>query len=246
MELNPLEKLVFIYLCENCDCAGFYEINKRKAIFDINTNPKNFEGAMKGLARGIIFSRRGLSIYIKNFLKHQKNLPLNYNNKAHLGIIRSIENQLDNYGFDSVNDFIMNLKKEEKNKGASEGLASPLGIGIGIGIGKEDIKKGNDIQELEYPDNLNNSDFRNTFSDWLEYKHQKKQTYTKIGIKKLLTSLSKKEKEIGLEMLIEEIDNSIAKSWIGITFALSETKNRGKKLNQIKDMSFMPSPDEEL
>jgi hypothetical protein len=33
-ELTPYEKLLFIYFCDNCDIAGFCEINSRRIAFE--------------------------------------------------------------------------------------------------------------------------------------------------------------------------------------------------------------------
>ena len=124
--LSLIEKMLFIYLCENCDCAGFIEINYRRISADINVSQLDIQGAFKGLSRGLIYSKDNDSCYILNYLKHQKNLPLNPNNKAHLGILKRFELYSKKFDIQDVNEFI---------QGASKGLQSPIGIGIGIGIG---------------------------------------------------------------------------------------------------------------
>lgn len=127
-ELKPLEKLLFIYLCDNCDIAGFIEVNIRRWKTDIDTDERNLEGALKGLQRGLVYSESGDCIYIRNYLKHQKNLPLNPNNKAHLGIMARFNNYAEKFHIDNITSFI---------EGASKGLLSPIGNGIGKGIGKD-------------------------------------------------------------------------------------------------------------
>lgn len=130
LNLKPLEKLLFIYLCDNCDIAGFIEVNLRRWATDIDTNIRGIEGALKGLKRGLIFSHESDCIYIKNFLKHQKNYPLNEKNKAHLGIISRFEKYLYKFDYQNYNDFI-----ERAFKGGSKGDKRGTGNGIGIGIG---------------------------------------------------------------------------------------------------------------
>lgn len=129
--LKPIEKLLFNYLCDNCDIAGFIEINIKHWSIDIGTDQRQIEGALKGLARGLIISNTNDCFYVRKFLKHQKNLPLNPNNKAHMGILKRFE--LYSYKFDikDINEFI---------EGALKGLGSPTGIGNGIGngIGKKE------------------------------------------------------------------------------------------------------------
>lgn len=133
-ELKPIEKLLFTYLCDNCDIAGFIEVTIKKWAMDIGSDKPQIEGALKGLARGLTYSSTNDCVYLNNFLKHQKNLPLNPNNKAHLGILYRFENYSLKFGITDIHQFI---------EGACKGLRSPIGIGNGIGndLGgkKEDI-----------------------------------------------------------------------------------------------------------
>jgi hypothetical protein len=124
--LTQLQMLLFLYLCDNCDIAGFVELNVKRWAVDLNSSKETIEGALKGLERGLIYSQTNDCVYIKNFLKHQKNLPLNENNKAHIGIIRRFELYAYKFNIENINEFI---------EGASKGLQSPTGIGNGIGIG---------------------------------------------------------------------------------------------------------------
>ena len=84
-ELTPLQMLLFIYLCDNCDIAGFINVNLKRWTSDLNSTKPNIEEALKGLERGLVYSNDGEVIFLKNFLKHQKNLPINENNKAQSG-----------------------------------------------------------------------------------------------------------------------------------------------------------------
>ncbi len=127
-QLKQIEMLLFMYLCDNCDIAGFIELNVKRWANDLNSSNDTIEGALKGLKRGLIYSNSNDCIFIKNFLKHQKNLPLNEKNKSHLGIIKRFNLYLEKFEIQDINEFI---------EGASKGLQSPIGIGIGKGIGKE-------------------------------------------------------------------------------------------------------------
>jgi hypothetical protein len=124
--LKQIEMLLFIYLCDNCDIAGFIEVNYKRWSSDLGSSIDTMQGACKGLARGLMFSKTDDCIYLRNFLKHQKNLPLNENNKAHMGIIKRFVVYADKFEIENINEFI---------EGASKGLLSPSGIGNGIGIG---------------------------------------------------------------------------------------------------------------
>jgi hypothetical protein len=134
MNLKPNEKLLFIYLYENCDIAGFIELNYKKWSFDIGLNKTIIEGALKGLSRGLVTSDTNDCIYIKNYLKHQKNYPLiPEKNPAHRGIIRRFDLYKYKFKIDDINEFI---------EGASKGLYSSIGNSNGNGISNGNGKKG--------------------------------------------------------------------------------------------------------
>ena len=129
LSLKPLEKLLFDYLCDNCDIAGFIEINTKIWAVQIGTNIRGLEGALKGLQRGLFYSKENDCLYVLNFLKHQKNLPLNpAKNMSHRGIIKRFD--LFSYKFDQ--EEILKIKE-----GALKGLASPYGNGNGNDILEE-------------------------------------------------------------------------------------------------------------
>ena len=148
-ELTPYGKLLFIYFCDNCDIAGFYEINPRRIVFETGLSNKNIEESLKGLQRGFWKSKRGSWIFIINFIRHQKNFPINPSNSAHKGIIKSIESHLQDYECDTMDTFFTELQKYHYESRGLEaptmGLDSPIGKGIGKGNGKnkEGILKGN-------------------------------------------------------------------------------------------------------
>ena len=137
--LKPAEKLLFNYLCDNCDIAGFIEMNIKRWASDIGYDKSVIEGALKGLQRGFINSISGDCIYLRTYLKHQKNLPLNpEKNMAHRGIIKRFELYKDKFNIESIESFLEGASKglQRGFKGASKGLQSPYGIGSGNGSGK--------------------------------------------------------------------------------------------------------------
>ena len=138
--LKQIEMLLFIYLCENCDIAGFIEINYKRWASDLNSSESTIKESIKGLERGLIISNDGECLYIKNFIKHQKNLPLNENNRAHIGIIKRFEMYRYKFDIQDINDFIL-----RGLKAPSKGLQSPRGIGIG----NNNIYNNTNIKEEE-------------------------------------------------------------------------------------------------
>ena len=85
-QLNPNAKLMWMYLCDACDAAGFWEIDLDRAVLETGLSELATHTAFSELARGYI--RNGRYIWLRNFLKHQRNLPLNKDNNAHKNIIR--------------------------------------------------------------------------------------------------------------------------------------------------------------
>ena len=102
--------------------AGFIELNPRKWAFDIGETQANILGALEGLGRGLIYSKSNDCVYVKNFIKHQKNLPLNEKNNAHVGILKCLKYK-NKFEIDNIQDFI---NQEVK----------PLARGYGKGNGK--------------------------------------------------------------------------------------------------------------
>lgn len=113
-------KLLFVYLLDRSNNAGFYEENSREACFHLGITEDQYKGALKALERGI----KGASgwIWIKNFLKHQKNLPINPENPAHRQIVFLLQQQTER--FNGVKEF-------EEFVAPYMGLLCPIGIGKG-------------------------------------------------------------------------------------------------------------------
>lgn len=88
MELSAPAKLMFIFLYENCDCAGFWEINIKEAAYRIALNEETVYQAFKDIEK--CYVRDDRFCVIVSFLHHQRNLPLNPENKAHIGILNRL------------------------------------------------------------------------------------------------------------------------------------------------------------
>jgi hypothetical protein len=98
--LSPNAKLLFFYFVENCDNAGFFEVNKKFMLFHTGFNEEQLMDAGIELKKSYIKSKDGTKLWFKNFLKYQKKLPLNSANNMHKQIIMLIqENLLDENKF---------------------------------------------------------------------------------------------------------------------------------------------------
>ena len=146
-ELNKHEKLLWVYLCENCDVAGIWEISKRVACFQTGLSAEDFDTSLAGLARGYIINEDETVLVIKNFLVHQKNFPLNPENNCHKGIILRLERYKCLY-----KQLLRHLNGRGK-VGANRAPAKPLarGLGKGKGKGKGNIEGLFDIFWEAYP-----------------------------------------------------------------------------------------------
>lgn len=139
IDLKPLEKFTFMYLCDNCDMGGFFELSMRKLRFDLSLTDNEIKACFKGLQRGFILSLDKRILFLKNFLKHQKNLPLNPDNKAHKGILNRFDKYKEKFDIDLIKVIHKEIKLSEY-QGASLGLPSPIGNGIGNSKEKEEYK----------------------------------------------------------------------------------------------------------
>lgn len=122
--LSPSEKLVFFFVVDNCDNAGFYEADSAAMAFKTRLTQQEIEGALKGLERGI----KGASgwLWVRRFLKHQRNGDLDPVNPAHRQIIRLLAEQRVRFsGCAEFKEFLAPFK----------GLLSPIGIGTSKGKG---------------------------------------------------------------------------------------------------------------
>lgn len=128
--LSAGQKLIFQYILDNCNNAGFLEWDVEMVAFYTGVEQAKLEGALKGLERGIKGPFDGW-IWAKNFLKHQRNWPLNKLNPSHRQIISLIEAQFQRFSL---------CQEFEEMKGAMKGLVSPLGTSTGKGKG---TSKGN-------------------------------------------------------------------------------------------------------
>lgn len=128
-KLPGAHKLVFIFLIENCNNAGFYEYDVEHVAYLTGLEKKHIDGALKGLERGIV----GASgwVWVRNFLRHQKNEELNEQNPAHKQIISLLRVQIERFkDCNGFADFVAPYM----------GLLSPIGNGTGKGkglVGKE-------------------------------------------------------------------------------------------------------------
>ena len=126
-ELSPIGKLLFLFIVDKCNNAGFIEPNCRLHSFTMGITKEQYDNGIVESEKVIVYSKTKNVIWIKTFLLHQNNLPLNGENNAHKQIINLIRSNEDLFNFD-FNDLA-------PQQGLFRGLGKGIGNGNGIGIG---------------------------------------------------------------------------------------------------------------
>lgn len=127
LKLKPIDKLVFIYLYENCDDAGFFDINFSKMISEIGINNQEISTSLKNIEKTFLISDDSERIWIKKFLLHQNRLPLDLKTTEGNYIKYQIESNLQKFGYSSgMQEILKNIKKKHKSKSPSEFIRPEL------------------------------------------------------------------------------------------------------------------------
>ena len=85
VDLSVEGKTLFLFLCDMCDIAGFYERSDRMMLFYLNFNIEALNKATEEISKSVVFKEN--TYFVKNFIEHQRNIPLNSANNCHKSII---------------------------------------------------------------------------------------------------------------------------------------------------------------
>lgn len=144
-KLSAHGKIVFNYLCDQCDYCGHYELLLDDMARLIGISEQDCKSSLLEIGDRVEWSEDKKSILLINFIRHQRNLPLNSQNKAHVGIVKKWEEMSEKYPKVSL-DKVKGLRRglEGGSKGANRGLEgakkgdrSPLSIGNSNRTGME-------------------------------------------------------------------------------------------------------------
>ena len=160
-QLSPNAKVLYWYIWDKCNIAGFWEIDLDGAAFHTKISTKSIGRVFEELARG--FLAKGNYVWVRKFLYHQRNLPLNPNNPAHKGILKIIDEFKSI--FPTVLDEIKNQLTKELKKEASKGLSSLTSKSKGKGKGKGKGKYTTDFEIFwkAYP---RGDEKKDAFGEW--------------------------------------------------------------------------------
>ena len=98
--LQPTDKLVFIFLTENCDLAGFYEINLGLMTNLIGIKKKDLIESLGRIQTRFIPNAKESStrkLWLKKYLLHQDCLPLKSDNEDHMKIKFMLESNYEDF-----------------------------------------------------------------------------------------------------------------------------------------------------
>lgn len=120
IELHPYAKLLLSYLYDNCNDAGFIDVNYSLWCSQLNMHKEHIVSSLVSL-KPLLLSDTKRKLFIKDFLKHQKKLPLVLGNDESEWIIDKLKSNLDKFNnapeIKSILDSVQ--KPEQKTKKTS-------------------------------------------------------------------------------------------------------------------------------
>lgn len=127
-KLEPKLKVLFLFMCDDCDHAGVWKENFQtfNMLFGFNASASD----MVGFGDKILMLNEETYL-IRSFIKYQYG-PLNPDNKAHLGVIRALS-----YAGVDYAGYIKKGKDLQRSTGIGIGIGEGTGIGIGTGVGTD-------------------------------------------------------------------------------------------------------------
>lgn len=214
-ELNPSEKLLFLYLLTNslANILGIYEITIKRISYDTGLTKETISKGLESFAKGRkAFHTDDNYIIMPNWLKNQR---LNTNMKV---AVAKEFNALPKHIKDSI---LSNGSEALPND--SEGFRMVMEC-----LDKYEIEIEDEIEDENKGVKKFNFDFieesyKDIFESWLNYKKERKESYkTQTSLEACYKNL-KKLSGNNPETAKEIIENSFANNWSGL-FALKNNK----------------------
>jgi hypothetical protein len=217
--LTPNGKLLFFFLVENCDNAGVYEINKRFLLFYTGFSIEMLNDSILELKKSYIKSNDGLTIWVKNFLKYQKKLPLNANNNNHRQIISLIQDNLNN---------------ENKYKGCSQ-MNLLLPVELQIEKKKKPIKREVLFENENTENDLTKRVYfkKPTYEEVSEYMKEKDFEFYVAESKRFVNYFESKDWLVGKTKM--RYWKSAVSNWINSYLERNKMTDKKSKLDNIKE-----------
>ena len=169
-------------------------------ILDDGTLYMNGVEKMIGRAEQDEYTRESSRLRSKAYRERKRRLALEEKRDGNVTVTpQSHDDDVIRHG-DIELDIELDIDKDKKNKEKNK---------------KENIKEifFRIKDDYEFSDKMISS-----LDEWFTYKTERKDSYTEIGMKKLLTQVKNKINEHGEEYVIAVIDNSMSHTWQGITW----------------------------
>jgi hypothetical protein len=126
LKLSPSEKLIFIYLYENCNDAGFFDVNFQKISTETRIAQEEISRAFKSLEKTFLINNSSDRLWLKKFLMHQNKLPLNIKSKEGNYIKHQIESNASNFNHPKEFTDILGSAKKSRAKSQDEFIVPSL------------------------------------------------------------------------------------------------------------------------
>jgi hypothetical protein len=168
MNLNPSERLLWVYLCDTCDICGYMEFIPKYISMATGIDVDDVQNVSNNIGDRLIWSDDKKSFLIRNFLKHQKNLPLK-DSPIHKGIIKKwyeVAHKFPNYVIDKDKGIVNPIDRvsiplpnpiDTLSKGYRKGMPT-LSIGLGKGTSNSNsnsnFEKGGVGEKTFVPDSV--------------------------------------------------------------------------------------------
>jgi len=232
----PRVKALWRYLCDHCDHAGVIDVDWELASFCIG-EPVSL--ADLELLHSNAIERRG-KVFLPGFVFFQ--YPgLSRDCKPHQPVFEALErHQVDlseltgspmneySEGIESPTSRLSKPTRKGKGKGkGSEEEKDQKGVvgGNGVAVQCALLPGNGDLEgnQVCIPETLRTPEFEKAWSDWVEYRKERKRKLTKTGMKQQLSRLSK----WGSGRAVKAIVLSIAQEWQGIN---EDNTNKPKEM----------------
>jgi hypothetical protein len=142
MDLPVKYKLFWLYICDQCDVAGFWEPNMRLAVAQIG-EPIELVEILRVFEKRIEQIRDG-KLWIKKFVQFQQGTELNPANNAHRGILKR-------FNENKISSPIPVQNKDSPCQGANVPLTRGTSKGKGNSKGREEgSAEGRNIPITKY------------------------------------------------------------------------------------------------
>lgn len=215
-ELDPVFKLAWQYVCDHCDHAGVLHLDRPLAEFQIGTKVDWDE--FLEVAGGRIEALDSGKWWITGFIGFQYGY-LKPDCNAHKPAFQSLEK----HGLQSrvLEGYLKGTQRDQdKDKDKDKDKDTKGGVG------------GNELDRIESPQ------LRETASEWLAYKRERRESYKPTGLKSFVSRLLTLAEEHGEPAVCSAIQRGMSNGWKGFEHDIGSPGARGSPSKQRPSVDF--------